>query len=106
MFKYSINNPEKLYACFVDFRKAYDSVWHQALLYKLLKMNIRGKFYKIVENIMSDVLLCVKIGQHHRSDFFDTGNGLKQGDVISPMLFNLFVNDLPIFWVMTSTLQL
>ena len=58
-------------------------------------MNIRGKFYKIVENIMSDVLLCVKIGQHHRSDFFDTGNGLKQGDVMSPMLFNLFVNDLP-----------
>ena len=79
----------------MDFRKAYDSVWRQALLYKLLKMNIRGKFYKIVENIMSDVLLCVKIGQHHRSDFFDTGNGLKQGDVMSPMLFNLFVNDLP-----------
>ena len=37
----------------------------------------------------------MKIGQHHRSDFFDTGNGLKQGDVMSPMLFNLFVNDLP-----------
>ena len=31
------SNPEKLFACFVDFHKAYDSVWRQSLLYKLLR---------------------------------------------------------------------
>ena len=82
------SNPEKLYACFVDFHKAYDSVWRQSLLYKLL----RSKFYKIVENIMSYVLLCVKIGQYHRSDF-NIINGFKQGDVMSPC-YLIFVNDL------------
>ena len=51
---------------------------------------------------MSDVLLCVKIGQYHRSDFFDTINVLKQGDVVSS------VNDLPniLGRLMASTLQL
>ena len=55
-------------------------------------MNIRSKFYKIVENIMSYVLLCVKIGQYHRFDF-NIINGFKQGDVMSPC-YLFFVNDL------------
>ena len=36
----------KLYTCFVDFIKAFDSIWYQGLLYKLLKYNIGGTFYK------------------------------------------------------------
>ena len=45
--KYVHYHKEKVYACFVDFRKAFDSVWHQGLLYKLLKIkiNIGGHFY-------------------------------------------------------------
>jgi len=35
---------EKIYACFVDFKKAFDSVWHDGLLFKLLQINIGGFF--------------------------------------------------------------
>ena len=40
--KYVNCHQTKVYACFVDFRKAFDSVWHDGLLYKLLKINIRA----------------------------------------------------------------
>ena len=43
--KYVNCHQTKVYACFVDFRKAFDSVWHDGLLFKLLKINIRGNFY-------------------------------------------------------------
>ena len=37
----------KLYTCFIDFNKAYDSAWHNGFFYKLLQYNIRGKFYDL-----------------------------------------------------------
>ena len=42
--KYVKKLKSPLNVCFVDFRKAYDSVWRQALLYKLSRMNINGLF--------------------------------------------------------------
>ena len=42
--KYVHYHKEKVYACFVDFRKAFDSVWHEGLFYQLLKINIGGHF--------------------------------------------------------------
>ena len=36
----------QVYACFFDFRKAFDSVWHDGLLYKLLEINVGGNFYE------------------------------------------------------------
>ena len=39
----------KVYKCFVDFRKAFDSVLHDGLLYKLLQYNVRGKFFSLIK---------------------------------------------------------
>ncbi len=36
------NHNEKIYACFADFKKAFDSIWHVGLLYKLLQINVGG----------------------------------------------------------------
>ena len=41
----------KLYTCFVAFKKAFDSMWHDGLLYKLLKYNIGGKFYVLIKSL-------------------------------------------------------
>ena len=38
-------NKGKIYACFVDFRKAFDSIWHNGLFYQLLRNSIWGKVY-------------------------------------------------------------
>lgn len=83
----------KFYICFIDFEKAYDSVWRQALLYKLLKQNIRGLFYHQIKSMYENVMVCVK--QNGRtSEYFRSGKGVKQGEVMSPLLFNLFINDI------------
>ena len=42
---------EKIYACFVDFRKAFDSVWQQGLFYQLIKNNIGGHFYDLIQDL-------------------------------------------------------
>ena len=52
---------KKLYACFVDFRKAYDSVWHDGLFSKLESMNINGNFLEIEE-------ICI-VSQYVQSKF-------------------------------------
>ena len=83
---------EKLHACFIDYKKAYDSVWRKGLLYKLLKQNIRGLLYHQIKSMYDDVSMCVK-QNGYVSDFFRSDRGVKQGDVLSPILFNLFIND-------------
>ena len=48
--KYKAAN-KKIYFGFVDFKKAYDTVWRDGLLYKLLKNGINGKFYNVIESM-------------------------------------------------------
>ena len=52
--KYCVKNKEKLYTCFVDFRKAFDSVWREALLLKLLKLGIGGNFYWLLKHMYNN----------------------------------------------------
>jgi hypothetical protein len=92
--KYVKHGNRPIYACFVDFRKAFDSVWRQALLYKLLKSGVRGKMFSIIQDMYMHDSVCIKSDQY-RTDFFSCNTGVKQGDVLSPNLFNLFINDLP-----------
>ena len=58
----------KLYTCFADFKKAFDSIWHQGLLYKLLKYNIGGTLYRIISSMYSHLICCVK-DNYTRSEF-------------------------------------
>ena len=51
----------KVYSCFVDFKKAFDSALHTAILIKLVRMDIHGLFYNVIKNMYSQSLLCVKV---------------------------------------------
>ena len=51
MDKYLIEN-KKLYFCFVDFRKAYDSIWREALLKKLLGYDVSTKFVSLLKSML------------------------------------------------------
>ena len=82
---------------FVDFKSAFDTVWHQGLLYKLKAAGVGTKFYNIIQNMYSKTEVCVKI-DNYRTDFFKSKLGVKQGDNLSPNLFNLYVNDLPSYF--------
>ena len=54
-------NKAKIYACFVDFRKAFDLVWHKGLLYKLKLLRISDLFYNVIKNMYSQIKLCVRL---------------------------------------------
>ena len=83
----------KIFSCFVDFKKAFDSVPRDLLLKKILDMGITGKLFNIIRHIYTTDKACVKLGQS-RSDFFSLNIGVRQGCILSPLLFNLFISDL------------
>ena len=83
-----------IFACFVDLKKAFDSISHASLLYKLLKLNMNGLVYKVIKNMYSNVNLQVLV-QDGLTKTFTSNVGVRQGDNLSPTLFNIFINDLP-----------
>ena len=84
----------RLFVCFVDFRAAFDTVWRKAMLYKLSKMGVCGNFFNVIESMYSDVSYRVKL-KGSLSSKITSNVGVKQGCVLSPLLFNLFLSDLP-----------
>lgn len=92
--KYLRTKSKKLYACFIDFRKAFDKVIHVGIMYKLQKNNINNYFYRILKSMYTKDKLCVKIN-NKMTDFYNSEVGVRQGDVLSPNLFKFFINDLP-----------
>ena len=81
----------KVFACFIDLRKAYDSINHKALFHKLRKYNINGNFLSLIQNLYQKTKCAVKVNGR-RTDFFQYSKGVRQGCPLSPLLFNLFIN--------------
>jgi hypothetical protein len=85
--------PAKTFCCFLDIQKAYDRVWREGLWTKLYDYGIRGKLWRIIKNIYANVESCVVVDEE-RTEFFKILIGLRQGCILSPLLFDLFINDL------------
>ena len=79
---------------FIDFRNAFDLVWHKSLLYKLRKLGVSDKFYTVIKSMYSQIKLCVQCNDN-LTPFLPSGIGVQQGDGLSPILFKLFIDDLP-----------
>ncbi len=80
------------FCAFIDFRKAFDSINRPILWQKLCKLGMSGKMLSSHKSIYMDVQCCVRINGMQTS-FFDVNVGVKQGCLLSGLLFNLYIND-------------
>ena len=82
-----------LYTCFVDFKKAYDSVPRDLLWTKLERLGVHGWFLDGIKALYAEVPMAVKTAQGLTCTF-DSVMGVKQGCPLSPTLFGLYLDDL------------
>ena len=85
-------SPSAIYFCtFIDYSKAFDTVWRDALWYKMAKVGIKGKFMTIVKNMYESVKSCVFMNGM-KSESFISLVGVRQGENLSPLLFSSFIS--------------
>ena len=81
-------------ACLVDLEKAFDTVWLEGLFYKLSRLGISKPLLYMFCNMLTGRQFIVKNGNVTSAGTFDIKNGLQQGAVNSPILFNIYTSDL------------
>ena len=84
---------KRLYCCFVDYSKAFDTVNRAALWSKLLAKGIGGKLIKSIYSMYNSAKSCISMSDK-TSGYFACKTGVRQGENVSPLLFSIFLSDL------------
>ena len=90
---------QELYHVFIDFKKAFDRVWHEALWATMHKYNISKTLIKLIEELYSHATSAVYLNGDI-GEWFRTTVGVRQGCPLSPTLFNIFLER-----IMTDALE-
>ena len=78
---------KNIYFCFVDYAKAFDSVYHNKLWKILKEMGIPDHLTRLLRNLYAGQKTTVRTG-HGTTDWFQIGKGICQGCILPPCLFN------------------
>ena len=72
---------------FVDYKKAFDCMYHNKLWKILKEMGIPDHYTSLLRNLYVGQEAILRTG-HRTTDWFNTGKGIRQGCILSPCLFN------------------
>lgn len=96
--KYALKTKSKMYVAFLDLKSAFDSVDRNLLWSKLAQLGIDSKLLFLIQRLYTNTSCQVKTSSEgHLTDNIPTNKGVKQGGLLAPTLFNLFLNDLASF---------
>ena len=85
-----LQHQQDLYHVLLDFKKAFDKVWHAALWATMKKYDISTKLICVIKNLYDKATSAV-LFNGSTGDCFRTTVGVRQGCLLSPTLFNIFL---------------
>ena len=91
----SFEAKKKAGAVFVDLTAAYDTVWHRGLTCKLLRLLLDKHMIRMIMELVRNRSFTLTTGDSKRSRLRRLKNGVPQRSVLAPLLFNIYVYDLP-----------
>ena len=93
--KEAFNRKRQVDGIFIDFEKCFDKVWKEGVLYKMYKLGFNKHLIHLMRSFLFNKKNYIKINGT-LSDIFETLAGLPQGSILSPILFIIFISDLPL----------
>ena len=92
-----LSKRQRLYCCFVDYKKAFDTINRTTLWSKMLSSGISGKILNVIKNMYIKAKSSVSLTAEAESDSFPCNIGVRQGENLSPLLFSIYLQDLKSF---------